>query len=246
LHDFSQNVSYKRHLDDTGDEFYAKYADDVVRLLGAGERKFLDAGCGTGRAIEMVARRVDKSRLYGIDVSELFIRDKRDTYQLQPFDGQHIPFDDETFDVVGSFTVIEHVEEPERFLTEEIRVLKPGGYLITACPNFLSVFNHVRGYSLAQKFAKQLRLLSSKEFERNDPIIREEFASDDDAIVVTNMVPLIAFHKASGMKPVEVSGLMTSHGSALKRTLGSAPLLRLLMPSCYIIALKTPSSARPA
>jgi SAM-dependent methyltransferase len=238
LHDFSQDLSYKRHLDDTGDDFYAKYADDVVRLLGAGESKFLDAGCGTGRAIQMIARRVDKSRLFGIDVSELFIRDKRDTYQLQPFDGEQIPFDDGTFDVVGSFTVLEHVEEPERFLSEEIRVLKPGGYLITSCPNFLSVFNHVRGYSLAQKFTKQVRLLSSKEFQRNDPIIREEFASDDDAIVVTNLVPLIAFHKDSGMELVEVGGLMTAHSSALVRTLGSAPLLRLLMPSCYIIARK--------
>ncbi|MCB1124541.1 MAG: methyltransferase domain-containing protein, partial [Verrucomicrobiae bacterium] len=45
-----------------------------------------------------------------------------------------LPFRDNCFDVVLSFSVLEHVKDPFRAAREMIRVLKPGGYLHIEMP----------------------------------------------------------------------------------------------------------------
>jgi SAM-dependent methyltransferase len=46
-----------------------------------------------------------------------------------------LPFDDEVFDCVVSFQVIEHIRNDKRFVSEVMRVLKPGGKFIVTTPN---------------------------------------------------------------------------------------------------------------
>ena len=54
--------------------------------------------------------------------------------------GENIPFQDNSFDVIFSSTVLEHTDNPRRVLDEAIRVLKPGGYLQFVFPNYGSFF----------------------------------------------------------------------------------------------------------
>jgi len=54
--------------------------------------------------------------------------------------GQSLPFQDDSFDAVFSFAVLEHVTDPFRCATELIRVLKPGGELFVVVP-FLQPFH---------------------------------------------------------------------------------------------------------
>lgn len=44
-------------------------------------------------------------------------------------------FEDNRFDVVAGWDVIEHVPDPGAFLAEIHRILKPGGGLLLSCPN---------------------------------------------------------------------------------------------------------------
>lgn len=46
-----------------------------------------------------------------------------------------IPCDDATFDVAFSIYVLEHIDDPARFLREVFRVLKPGGKFLCLTPN---------------------------------------------------------------------------------------------------------------
>jgi ubiquinone/menaquinone biosynthesis C-methylase UbiE len=54
--------------------------------------------------------------------------------------GENLPFPDNSFDLVYSGNVLEHVQNPEKVLDEAIRVLKPGGVLHMEFPNFLSYY----------------------------------------------------------------------------------------------------------
>lgn len=44
-------------------------------------------------------------------------------------DGHHLPFSDDTFALALSQAVLEHVTDPQRYVDELVRVLRPGGLL---------------------------------------------------------------------------------------------------------------------
>lgn len=52
--------------------------------------------------------------------------------------GERLSYNDNSFDIVYSSNVLEHVRNPEQVLAEAIRVLKPNGYLFFVIPNFAS------------------------------------------------------------------------------------------------------------
>ncbi len=54
---------------------------------------------------------------------------------LGVIDGTVLPFQAETFDVVTSFQVIEHLADTSAYLAEIARVLKPGGLAMFTTPN---------------------------------------------------------------------------------------------------------------
>lgn len=45
-----------------------------------------------------------------------------------------LPFEEDSFDILICFNVIEHLENPEKSLEEMYRCLKPGGLLVLGCP----------------------------------------------------------------------------------------------------------------
>jgi SAM-dependent methyltransferase len=55
-----------------------------------------------------------------------------------------LPYPSESFDLVTSTEVIEHLENPRRFFREVARVLKPGGQIILSTPNVLNAKSRVR------------------------------------------------------------------------------------------------------
>ncbi len=54
--------------------------------------------------------------------------------------GENLPFADHSFDLVVMNQVIEHVSNQSAVLAEATRVLKPGGVLYVACPNYLRFY----------------------------------------------------------------------------------------------------------
>lgn len=53
-------------------------------------------------------------------------------------DGEQLPFADDSFDLIVSIGVLEHVRRPKVFLAEAYRVLRPGGAMFLSCENYLS------------------------------------------------------------------------------------------------------------
>lgn len=97
--------------------------------------KLLDIGCGRG---EFLRGFIDCGVTgYGVDQSraaERFCPNAE--LRTTDLENSGIPYDDESFDVVYSKSVIEHFYYPERMVQEMYRVLKPGGLAITLCPDW--------------------------------------------------------------------------------------------------------------
>jgi ubiquinone/menaquinone biosynthesis C-methylase UbiE len=54
-----------------------------------------------------------------------------------------LPFKDETCDIITSFDVLEHLLQPERFVSEAFRVIRPDGLFILAIANLGDVYSRI-------------------------------------------------------------------------------------------------------
>lgn len=94
----------------------------------------LDLGCGTGEMLKMILDRSARKILTGIDLSEKMLEvakgKLKDKVKLVLADSEHLPFPDETFDVVYCNDSFHHYPNPENVLAEVKRVLKPGGIFL--------------------------------------------------------------------------------------------------------------------
>ena len=120
----------------------------------AHQRRVLDLGCGTGYGTALIADNAEE--VIGLDIALNALPTTTSTAALfVAGDSTRLPLRDQTFDLVISFQVIEHIEDEERYLSEVHRVLTPDGLFIVSTPNkalrllpFQPPFNpyHVREY----------------------------------------------------------------------------------------------------
>ena len=102
-------------------------------------QKVLDFGCGSGYGAETIAKCAKE--VHAVDVSTEAVEYARKKYarenlhflRIQP--EERLPFSDNSFDVVLSFQVIEHVENDANYMAEAERVLKDDGIFIVITPD---------------------------------------------------------------------------------------------------------------
>ncbi|PZD73536.1 2-methyl-6-phytyl-1,4-hydroquinone methyltransferase [Acaryochloris thomasi RCC1774] len=116
--------------------------DLIEELLQWGQvqeaQQILDVGCGIGGSTLYLAEKFQAS-VTGITLSP--VQAGRATERAEEAnlpatfkvaDALHMPFDDESFDLVWTLESGEHMPEKPKFLQECYRVLKPGGTLLMA------------------------------------------------------------------------------------------------------------------
>ncbi len=112
--------------------------------------RVLEIGTGSGYGVEVIAPH-----------TEHFVTLDKHTPPAEVIEGENIefreanvpplPFDDESFDYVISFQVIEHIPSDKLFVEEVSRVLRKGGKFIVSTPNIKMSLTrnpwHIREYT---------------------------------------------------------------------------------------------------
>lgn len=110
----------------SGIQTLANYYRALIIKMYLKPKKCLDVGCGTGKLVYFL--RKFGIEAYGVDVSKYAIEkaDKTIKPYLKGGDITNISYNDNTFDLVVSFDVLEHLERPKlrKALDESIRVSK--------------------------------------------------------------------------------------------------------------------------
>jgi len=106
-------------------------------LRAAGERIrgcVLDNGCGLGMYIQHL--QPCAGQVFGLEYEfERLLRAKEHSHLLVCGAGEHLPYPTESFDLVLSHEVLEHVSDDKLAVAEIVRTLKLGGRLILFVPN---------------------------------------------------------------------------------------------------------------
>lgn len=99
------------------------------------EGRLLDIGCGKGFFLERTEKFYET---YGIDISEYAIgqaRSRLHNTRLHIGDAYQLDFDNDYFDIITCFDLLEHLENPELTIKKCYLMLREGGLFIFRVPN---------------------------------------------------------------------------------------------------------------
>jgi SAM-dependent methyltransferase len=173
----------------------------------------LDVGCGTGTTDRYLVDHVGS--LIGVDVSEEMLALARQSVPAASFewyDGEKLPFPDESFDVAVTICVLHHVPTSGRalFVSELHRVTRAGG--------LIAIFEHNPVNPLTRYAVNSCDL--------------------DDGVVLVRGRQATSYLSAAGAAEVTRSDLLfTPFGGALGRSVDGA-LARLPVGGQYVVSAR--------
>ena len=153
---------------------------------------FCDLGFGPGVLTAFILQQNASWQAEGVDVSQhclqhaqrlLRKKEVSERSELSIGDVRSLHYPDDTFDGVIAVEVLEHIPDPETGLSEAMRVLKPGGYAITALPVRLPLMMHLYDFdtpdevlALYKKVGLEVIDFETKEFQRQAGTFVDTFA----------------------------------------------------------------------
>ena len=159
------------------DRYHFEKLHHLLRLVpfdGPHGRTVLEVGCGAGVDLARFAK--GGADVTGVDLARSAIALARANFEQQRLpgrfevaDGEQLPFDDNTFDLVYAHGVVQYTANPQRLVDQCRRVLKPGGEGVFQVYNRVSWLNglsKLMKVGLEHDDAPVLRKFSIGEFRR--------------------------------------------------------------------------------
>lgn len=248
---YQTNENYYELLSKAEINKYLKYID---HLIPKSKGKILDYGCGTGQVVNYLNNLGYDG--YGVDISPLAVNKSEITQKGKIFlikSDNKTPFPDNYFDSVGCSDVLEHCMQPSKVLEEMIRVLKPEGKIVCACPNFLRIMgltgahhSHTKGVkmklfnslSIVRKLIYSILLPHKMSWDFIEPTIKPEFESDDDAICMVNPIDIDYILRKNDIEIIYRSGSLI-YNSKFMNIMSELPLIRTIAGGCFITGKKS-------
>lgn len=180
--------------------------------------KVLDIGCGEGTRLAGLIKNNKNKEGCGIDISKTAIQLAKTNYPYLKFiksDIEKIPFKDNSFDLIYSAYVLEHLDNPEKLLIEAKRLLKSNGTLILIAPNYGSpnrsspCYKGSRINKLVFGYINNLLIIFSNNqlnWNKVTPIFtKNKYEIDWDCQIEPYLGSLINYSKKNGFKVLKYS-----------------------------------------
>lgn len=132
------------------DQRWSQYISNTLNFLKAWAElapteKVLDVACGTGEFEQLILTEHSEQNMVGVDISEKMLAIAQQKLQAYPnvtlslASAEHLPFADQSFDVIVSASAFHYFENPAIALAEMKRVLKPNGKIMILdwCKDYL-------------------------------------------------------------------------------------------------------------
>ncbi|MDH5567953.1 MAG: class I SAM-dependent methyltransferase [Myxococcales bacterium] len=129
LADWMDKTWYPHHADNWDDTLFREVIEAHIRP----DFRVLDLGAGAG-IIPAMNFRGAVARVCGVDPTPR-VHDNPYLDEAKEGFGEEIPYPGDSFDLVFSDNVLEHLPDPDAVFCEIHRVLKPGGLLLAKTPN---------------------------------------------------------------------------------------------------------------
>ena len=158
------------------DQYHFEKLHHLLRLVdfdGWRGKRVLEVGCGAGTDLARFAR--GGAIVTGVDLASSAIELARKNFAQQGLqgefreaDGEHLPFEDNSFDLVYAHGVVQYTPDGERLIEECRRVLQPGGEAVFQVYNrvsWLNALSKLMKVPLEHEDAPVLRKYSIAEFK---------------------------------------------------------------------------------
>jgi SAM-dependent methyltransferase len=156
---------------------------------------FLEVGCGTGYVISGIAKAFPNSQLEATEYFEeglIFARRRVARCVFRQLDATTMT-EAGTYDCIGSFDVIEHIEKDELVLSNLYRALRPNGHLLLTVPQ------HPWLWSTADESAHHVRRYTAMELR--DKAQKAGFCITYCTSFVSLLLPLMLIQRLSKRNP---------------------------------------------
>jgi len=136
---FSYESMVADHLDVDKYRPWGEVINNYHKIEGS---DLFSSGCGSAGDL-LVMHQMGAKSVTGVEVDEelanlarIRLKSAGDVkFDISTYAGRKLPYDDDTFDIITSIHVVEHVGHVRLYLSELLRVLRPGGILFMDCPN---------------------------------------------------------------------------------------------------------------
>jgi SAM-dependent methyltransferase len=151
--------------------------------INLSDKRLLEIGAGSGYQLAKLQKITQQA--LGVDIFESNYADVRSA-DVVLYDGHHLPFPDQSFDVIFSSNTLEHISHLEEIHREFKRVLKPGGVCLHVVPTHHWKLRQIFGFYLLLPLNIWRRFLKTP-----------KIAADDATKASTVQMPVISAHGTS-------------------------------------------------
>lgn len=125
-------------------EFHFKTFDREFDYIKKFKRpgRILDIGCAAGFALKVA--KDSGWEVHGVEVSSFMSEYAKNEFDIEIFNGtlEESRYPDDHFDLIITYSTLEHTPDPQAFLMEASRILKDDGLIVIAVPDIGSWFGN--------------------------------------------------------------------------------------------------------